>query len=354
MVGRLFMLLCLLGVCGYAFKSYMDTREANDAVRLTDADSVRATGLVDLAPKKLAANFTDNQGRLLADPPTDPSKLVDPSALVIGHLIESDADGPDLDWKQLDEHLSKITGKPVTDVEVENGPSQMDKIQSGQINIMALHGADAPFLVNNCGFQPIAVLGDETGAAGNHMDLLVKAGSSINSPADLKGKYLTCSDPLSIVGYRAAIVQLLQKYNLRPNVDYYVNWSQKQSKSVAGIADGTYECAAISDDKLQSMLAKHKIQPSQYKQIDQSEVFPRMAIGYFYNLKPELAAKVREAVLSYKPEATDTDEKPMHFIPVDYKKDFAVIRNIDDRFDPRLEPKASHKSATTSPVAELK
>jgi len=102
----------------------------------------------------------------------------------------------------------------------------------------------------------------------------------------------------------------------------------------------------------------------QFRAVYQSEVIPRMTIGWFYNLKPELADKIRQAILSYKPtpvkiasskpttdpsggdadaaaDADSTQESGMlHWIPTDYKKDFQLVRTIDDLFDPRLDTKA--------------
>ncbi len=354
MVARTGMLICLILAICYTGHAFWQTREADDSQRLADEASVRATGLiVQAAPKHLASSFTDTQGRLLADPPTDPSKFADPATFVVGHLPESDPDSPVISWSDFDAYLSKAIGRPVTDRMAENGPSQIDKINAGQINIMALHAADTPFLVNNCGFQPVAVLGDESGASGNRLDLLVPAGSSLNHPEDLRGKTLTCTGPLSIVGYRAAIVLLMQNQQFRPNVDYYIAWSLGQKESIKGVADGTYPVAAVSDDKLNTMLASGKVKKDSCRIIYRSDVFPRTTIGYFYNLKPDLAQKVKSAILSYRPAAVsvgDADaEKPMHFLPVDYKKDFALIRLIDDQFDPRLESKAKHGEAATQP-----
>jgi len=364
MVARLAMFACLLVAVGFAGNALWQTHKAAESEQQSYDASVRATGLIDANPKKLAAGFTDSQGTLLADPPTDPAKLLDPRAIVVGHLEDKDdSDTPGISWSDFDKHLSAALGRPVTDTVVENGPSQLGKIKAGKITIMALHAADAPFLVNNCGYHPIAVMGDESGASGNRMDLLVPANSPLAHPSDLKGEHtLTCTGPLSIVGYRAAIVLLLQNENLRPNVDYLMSWSLGQKESIAGIARGTYEAAAVSDDKLHSCLAKGYVKistasgsekvplkESMYKIIYQSDVFPRTTIGYFYNLKPELAGKIHDAILSYKPVSTDEDDQPMHFVPVDYKKDFALIREIDDRFDPRLEPKAKEAAATTMP-----
>src|SRR5262249_37588686 len=156
------------------------------------------------------------------------------------------------------------------------------------ITLIALHAADTPFLVNHYGFQPLACLGNKSGVNGNRLDIIVPAGSSIASPADLKGHRLVCTEPSSITGYRAAIAVLMREFSLRPDVEYEVTWSLGQKKSISGIAKGEFEAAAISDDKLQSQLAKGSIKPSSYKLIYQSPVIPRTTIGCFYNLNPAL------------------------------------------------------------------
>ena len=356
MLARLALLLCLAVVVVYASTQYWRLRQANNAQKQNEADVVRATGLIDITPKKLAAGYADDDGSMLAAAPKESAKWIDPAKLVIAHLKDSDADSPDVDWAKFDEHLSQVTGKPVSDLEVENGPSEIDNIKSGQITLMALHGVDAPFLVNNCGFHPVAVLGDDHGIWGNRLDLIVPTNSAITKPADLKGKTLTCTGPRSIVGYRAAIVLLMQNEKLRPNVDYFIDWTQSQTESIQGVTKGTFEIAAVSDEKLHSLIESKKqskkISASQYHLVYQSDVFPRTTIGYFYNLNPALAAKVQDAILSYKPFATQDDDAPMHFLKVDYKKDFSLVREIDDRFDPRLEPKVKHSAATTGPVAQ--
>jgi hypothetical protein len=192
MIARLAMFVCLLVAVGFAGNAYWQTHKADESKLQSEEAAVRATGLVDANPKKLAAGFTDTQGTLLADPPTDASKLLDPPTIVIGHLEDKDdSDTPDISWPAFDKHLSEAIGRPVTDTVVENGPSQIGKIKAGQITVMALHAADAPFLVNNCGYHPVAVLGDESGASGNRMDLIVPAKSSLQHPTELKDQTQT-------------------------------------------------------------------------------------------------------------------------------------------------------------------
>ena len=84
--------------------------------------------------------------------------------------------------------------------------------------------------------------------------------------------------------------------------------------------------------------------------IYQSEVIPRLTIGYVYNLEPALAEKVASVALNFKNEGGGAEEssgEPMHFVPIDYKKDFEFVRTVDDSFDPRF-----FKGAKSKPKAE--
>jgi hypothetical protein len=61
-----------------------------------------------------------------------------------------------------------------------------------------------------------------------------------------------------------------------------------------------------------------------------------------YNLKPSIADAVRKAVLSFvsspatQPTGTvPASERNIRFVPVDYAKDFAMVRAIDDAFESR-------------------
>jgi phosphonate transport system substrate-binding protein len=352
--ARFILFVCLIGALLYAGNAAMKTLDARNSEKLTEDKTVQSFGLIAPTPKSLASRFTDSQGRLLADPPTSSDQLVDPDTIVVAH-IEGTEDNPSIDWKKFERYLAGMTGKKVVDEPFANSADQLAQIDKNKITVLALHSADTPFLVNNFGFQPIAVLGADSGANGNHLDIIVSAGSSISKPSDLKSHSMVCTVPASITGYRAAVALLLQNEGLRPNVDYIVTWSMGQKRSIMGVIKNEYDAAAVSDDKVQSLLSNGDIQKSQFKIIYQSEVIPRTTIGWFYNLKPELADKIRAAILGFKPEGTavaaadsdsaDSDKSPsaMHFIPIDYKKDFEFVRTIDASFDPRLDAKTKAK-----------
>jgi phosphonate transport system substrate-binding protein len=72
--------------------------------------------------------------------------------------------------------------------------------------------------------------------------------------------------------------------------------------------------------------------PAKIRSIYKSETFPTSGYGHAYNLDPALAAKVKEAFFSFPWEGSalkqefQTEDK---FIPIEYKKDWSVIRKID-------------------------
>jgi phosphonate transport system substrate-binding protein len=359
---RMLLWLCVFAAIGFTVYSAVGLRGAKENKEASDAATVHAMGLIDPSPRHLAGTFSDSQGRLLADPPAS-GQFSDPQTLVVAHLAASDADDPVISWPKFEEHLASVTGRQVTDEIYDNSSDQMSEFKDGKITVLALHAADTPFIVNNFGFQPIAILGDGGAVNGNRLDIIVKPDSDITRPTDLRDHALVCTVPSSITGYRAAVALLLQNEGLRPNVDYTIIWSLGQKRSITGVAEKTYEAAAVSDDKLQSLLALGDVAPSDFRMIYQSEVIPRTTIGYFYNLKPELAAQINQAVLSYEPESIEVPSKhrqketaaakPLRFIGIDYKKDFQLVRQIDDRFDPRLDAKTkSVKPATTEPTKE--
>ncbi len=355
-LARLVLFLCLLGVIVYVGIAAVNWYNEKQSVLQSELSTVVSTGLTSPGHKSLLPKFTDTQGRLLADPPTSADQLFNPDTLVVAHIAGVD-ETPGTSWEQWEAALARATGKKVTDEIYDNAADQI-KQDAGKVTLLALHAADTPFLVNNYGFEPLAVLGDESGINGNRLDLIVRSDSPISKPTELSGHELVCTVPSSITGYRAAIAYLMREDNLRPNVDYIITWSLGQKKSIQGVADKTYEAAAVSDEKLQSLIADGTIKASDVKIIYQSAVIPRTTIGCFYNLDPKLASKIRDAILSPDflaglPPTTvpaittaitagatssplTTAPAGLKFLPVDYKRDFQFVRDMDDQFDPRF------------------
>jgi phosphonate transport system substrate-binding protein len=329
-------LLATVGVAGYDW--YRATQD-KAALRASQDELVSTHGLTARGTKHLAPEYSDSKGMLLADPPTDAKLFLNPETLVVAHYQDAGATKQAVDWDEFQRFLAQATAKKVVLREYQNTADDVAAMKNSDIEVVALHAADTPYVVNHAGFIPVAVLGNDVAAHGNRLDLAVRPNSNVKSLADIKGHTLICTAPDSITGYRAAVAVLFQEANLRPDVDYFINFSHGQKRSIEGLKAGEFEITALSDDKLQSMQKAGSITPADYHFIYQSEVIPRLTIGYVYNLQPELAAKVVKAISDFKNEKGAQDEdsgEPMRFYPIEYKRDFEFVRRMDDSFDPRF------------------
>ena len=194
---RLFFWGCAFVVVGFVIKSYLEYRSASADVQVVQASTVRSTGLVQVADRHLAPEFTDAQNRLLADPPASPDQLQDPQTIVLGRWESTDAETPSIPWDQFEKHLSTAIGRKVQDLKFDNSPAQIAQIKNVAITLVALHADDDQCLVNIADYQPVAVLADQgTGVSGNHLDIIVPTSSPITSPADLRGHTSLASFPV--------------------------------------------------------------------------------------------------------------------------------------------------------------
>jgi phosphonate transport system substrate-binding protein len=338
-IARAVLYLGLAAAVGAVAYAYYQTIEAKSLSRKSQDSLVHQYGVTEPVRRQLAAGYTDTKGRLLADPPSDPARLLNPETILVAYDEDSDLDVQPIAWDEFRAHLAQATGRNVEIQEYLNSAGDVEAVRDGRFHVVALHAADAPFLVNNAGLIPVAVVGSEAGAEGNHFDLVASRESKLQKLADVRGRVLTCSMPDSVVGYRAAVAVLLQEAGMRPDIDYTINFSGGQTRSAMGIANGEYEVAALSDDKLRILLGAGRIQENDFRIIYQSKVIPRITIGYVHNLQPELAAKVTEAILDFENAGGPVDEDGgtrMRFIPTDYKLDFEFVRMMDERFEPRL------------------
>lgn len=112
--------------------------------------------------------------------------------------------------------------------------------------------------------------------------------------------------------------------------------SGRHDNSILGVANRDYPAAAIANSVMQRMIDRGTIKLEQVCVIYTSVTFPTTGYGYVHNLKPELAAKVKEAFFSFRWEGSDllkefstTDPPQEKFIPIQYKEHWAIVRDID-------------------------
>jgi phosphonate transport system substrate-binding protein len=81
------------------------------------------------------------------------------------------------------------------------------------------------------------------------------------------------------------------------------------------------------------MIERKVFEPSKIRSIYKSETFPTTGYGYAHNLDPKLVEKIKEAFFGFPWDGSALQaefKREGKFIPIDYKKDWAVLRKIDD------------------------
>jgi ABC-type amino acid transport substrate-binding protein len=169
--------------------------------------------------------------------------------------------------------------------------------------------------------------------AGVPPDALVLAAESINSVADLKGKKVAFTAPTSNSGFKAPSAILESEFNLKAERDFTPVFSGKHDNSILGVVNKDYEAAAVANSVLNRMVDRKVFDKAKIRSIYKSETFPTSGYGYAHNLDPKLVEKIKEAFFKFPWEGSALQaefQKEGKFIPIDYKKDWAVLRKIDD------------------------
>jgi len=285
----------------------------------------------------LDVRFCDRDGDLIADPPTDPKDFVDPDTLVFAYTpVEDPAVYAEV-WQEFLDHLSKTTGKRVQFFPVQSNAAQIEAMRAGRLHVTGFNTGSTPLAVNVAGFTPFAMMASKTGEFGYEMEIIVRQESPIQKIEDLRGKTIAFTAETSNSGFKAPTVLLKTEFGLELGKDYKAVFSGKHDNSILGVFNKDYEVAAIANSVLKRMAARNVVDGKQLRAIYRSQTFPTTAYGYVYNLKPELAAKVKEAFFTFKWEGTkllkefQKSEPPEEtFIPISYKEKWEVIRKIDE------------------------
>ncbi|MBX3142551.1 MAG: phosphate/phosphite/phosphonate ABC transporter substrate-binding protein [Trueperaceae bacterium] len=279
----------------------------------------------------LDARFCDTDGDLLADPPTNASQYRNPSTLVFTYAPTEDPAVYQEAFGDFIAHLSALVGRPVQYFPVQSYAAQVEAMRAGRLHVAGFAAGAVEEGVNLGGFHPVAVMAAADGSFGYEMEIIVPPGSDIRSLEDLKGRQLAFVSPTSNSGYSAPAALLYAQLEMRPNVDYQTAFSGSHDNSILGVVNGDYEAAAIASSVMDRMIARGVLAETDVEIIYTSQTFPSTAYGYVYDLEPELAAKVREAFLTFdwagttvKEEFADSDQ----FLEIDYKRDWEVLRQI--------------------------
>ena len=280
--------------------------------------------------------YKDAAGDLVADTPSDASQLIDPDTLIFAYTPVEDPAVYAKAWQGFLDHLQKETGKRILFFPVQSNAAQIEAMRAGRLHIAAFNTGSNPLAVNCAGFVPFAMMADKNGDFGYEMEIITYPGSGLEKVEDIKGKKIAFTSQTSNSGYKAPSAILRDEFQLEPNKDYEPVFSGKHDNSILGVANKDYPAAAVANSVKQRMISRGVVKPEQLKVLYKSQTFPTSGYGLVYNLKPELADKIRKAFFSFNWEGSEllkefskTQPPQETFIPITYKNHWAVVRDVD-------------------------
>ncbi len=274
--------------------------------------------------------YCDADGDLVADAPTDPSKLQDPATLVFAYTpVEDPAIYADI-WSPFIAHLEEVTGKDVQFFAVQSNSAEVEAMRSGRLHVAGFSTGPTPFAVNLAGVEPFAIMGADDGQFGYKLQVYTQADSDIMEMSDLAGKRVAHTSPTSNSGNQAPRA-LFPALGVIPDVDYEVTYSGSHDQSMLGVVAGDYDAAPVASEVVDRMAERGLYDPADVRIIWESDPFPTTSYGMAHDLTPELKEKIREAFFTFDFAGTALGEEfagVSKFIPITYKDQWAVIRQI--------------------------
>jgi len=288
-----------------------------------------------LVASDLSSRFQDRSNNLVADAPQDASQWVDPSTLIFAYTPVEDPSVYARVWEEFLDHMAEVTGKNVRFFPVQSNAAQIEAMRAGRLHVAGFNTGSNPIAVNCAGFVPFTMMAREDGSFGYEMEIITYPDSGIASIPDLQGRNLAFTSPTSNSGFNAPSALLDAEFGMQADRDFEPAFSGGHDNSILGVVNKDYDAAAIANSVLRRMLARGVVDENQYQTIYTSETFPTTGYGHVYNLKPELAEKVKEAFFTFDWEGTALQEEfqnsgEAQFIPISYKEHWSVIRTINE------------------------
>ncbi|MBN9317881.1 MAG: phosphate/phosphite/phosphonate ABC transporter substrate-binding protein [Devosia sp.] len=287
-----------------------------------------------MAEFALDARYTDADGDMVADIPTDAAQLVDPETLIFAYTpVEDPAVYAEV-WTDFLTHLEAVTGKTVQFFPVDSNAAQIEAMRAGRLHVAGFNTGSNPLAIACAGFRPFAMMAAKDGTYGYEMEIITYPGSGIEKIEDIKGRTLAFSAETSNSGYKAPSALLQANYGMVAGTDYEPAFSGKHDNTILGVANKDYDAGAVANSVMVRMIERDVIQADQVVSIYKSQTFPTTGYGTAHNLSPELQAKIQEAFFSFPWEGSSLAEEfnksgEEQFIPITFKDNWTVVREID-------------------------
>jgi len=283
----------------------------------------------------LDARYTDEDGDLIADIPSDPADQVDPGTLIFAYTpVEDPAVYAEV-WGGFLDHVSEVTGKKVQFFPVQSNAAQIEAMRAGRLHIAGFNTGSNPLAVACAGYRPFTMMAAEDGSFGYEMEIITYPDSGIETVEDIKGGKLAFTSETSNSGFKAPSAILKADYAMEAGTDFEPVFSGKHDNSILGVANKDYPAAAVANSVLNRMVSREVVSADQLVSIYKSQTFPTTSYGVANTLNAELQETIKAAFASFEWEGSALEEEfaksgEAQFVPITFQKEWEVIRKIDE------------------------
>jgi len=387
-VARLVVIALLLGAIGAAVYLYFFLRPTPPP-----DERLALRGYLQSLAKygKFGDGLADADGDLVADAPKD-GKFVTPTTLTFTEVAGDNPEANAVVWEPFLRHLEQKSGLkteylsllspgqagPVEAVAAPADPreegqtsgpvllqtveQQIDALRSGRLHVAAFSTGQVPMAVNAAGFRPLFAPADADGSFSYEMKVIVPSDSPAKDVKDLKGKTVAFVSLSSNSGAKAPIVRFKEKFGLTVWDDYQYVIAGTHDAAIFGVCVGRdaanllanpkasaeakdaarrkpgakYDAACVASDLLARLVASGEVKEGEFRVLHAEGPFPALCFGVGHALHPDLVKKIEEAFETFPFAGNSVADKykaagRVKFGRVDYKKDWAAVRDIDDK-----------------------
>jgi phosphonate transport system substrate-binding protein len=277
----------------------------------------------------LDAMYCDENKDLVADTPKDSKKLKNPNTIVFTYTPVEDPAVYEKIFQPFTQDLGKCLDKRVVFYQVNSNAAEIEAMRSGRLHVGGFSTGPTAFAVNIAGAVPFAVKGTEKEYQGYNLLVVVKKASPFTKLSDLKGKKVAHTSPSSNSGHMAPLA-LFPAEGLTPDKDYKILFSGKHDQSIMGVNSGDYDASAVASDVYHRMASRGQIKEDDFRIIYKSNKFPTSSFAYAHDLDPALAKKLVKCFYDYRftPEMVKAFDGADRFFPVNFQKDWEVVRQV--------------------------
>jgi len=275
--------------------------------------------------------YCDENRDMVADAPRDAARQRDPSTLVFAYTPVEDPALYASQFRPFTDYLTQCTGKRAVYFQVTSNAAQVEAMRSGRLHIAGFSTGPTAFAVNLAGAVPFAVKGNADGFESYRLLMLVKTDSPFQSMPDLRGRRVAHTSATSNSGNLAPRA-FFPALGLTPDTDYRVVYSGGHDRSVLGVNAGDYDAAPVASDVFNRMAARGQVRRENFRIIWESAPFPTSSFALAHDLRPELAARIRQCFFDFRFPAAMSRELGGNdrFWPVTYAEQWAPVRAVAD------------------------